>query len=104
MIILFVVVIGGIYGGIFTPVEAGGVGAFGAFAIALARRKLTRDNLIEALADTTHISCMIFAIIIGAVGGRLAPTALAIARGQQASPTCCPLFLCALSLARCVLY
>ena len=64
---LFLLVIGGIYGGIFTPVEAGGVGAFGAFVIALARRKLSRESLTHALVETMHTSCMIFAIIIGAV-------------------------------------
>jgi tripartite ATP-independent transporter DctM subunit len=64
---LFVLVIGGLYAGIFTPTEAAGVGAFGAFVITALRRRLTWEGLIESLASTLRTTCMIFAIIIGAM-------------------------------------
>jgi len=66
MLVLFVLVIGGIYFGIFAPSEAGAVGAFGAFIIALSRRtKIAR--LITALKDSVILTCMIMTIIIGAM-------------------------------------
>ena len=63
---LFLLVIGGLYGGWFTPTEAAGVGAFGAFSITLLRRKLTWDNLKGSLYQTTLTTAMVFAILIGA--------------------------------------
>jgi C4-dicarboxylate transporter DctM subunit len=63
---LFVLVIGGIYGGIFTPTEAGGVGAFGAIIISLARRQLSGTGFFECLMDTAKMSAMMMALIIGA--------------------------------------
>lgn len=67
ILILFVVVIGGIYLGIFTPSEAGGTGACLAFVIALAKRGLPRQGFINALRVTLRTTCMIFAILIGAM-------------------------------------
>ncbi|NMG40368.1 TRAP transporter large permease subunit [Chelativorans sp. ZYF759] len=64
---LFVVVMGGIYGGIFTPTEAAGIGAFGALLFALARRALTWRALFETLTETAVTSAMIFFVIIGAM-------------------------------------
>ena len=64
--ILFLLVMGGIYTGIFTPTEAAAVGAFGAFAIALGRRRLTRDNVITSFRNTLRTTGMIFIMIIGA--------------------------------------
>ena len=66
MLLLFCVVMGGIYLGVFTPTEAAGVGAFGAFLIALFKRKLTFKTLIQCLLDTGKTTAMIFLIIIGA--------------------------------------
>jgi len=66
MLLLFIVVMGGIYMGIFTPTEAAGVGAFGAFLFALFRRKLNFKTLIQSLVDTGKTTAMIFLIIIGA--------------------------------------
>jgi C4-dicarboxylate transporter DctM subunit len=66
MLILFFVVMGGIYLGVFTPTEAAGVGAFGAFLIALVKRKLTFATLIRCLRETGKTTAMIFLIIIGA--------------------------------------
>lgn len=66
-LLLAAVVMGGIWGGVFSPTEAGGIGAFAALIIALARRKLTKQNFIEALKDTTKTTAMIFVIVIGAM-------------------------------------
>jgi len=64
---LFVVVMGGIYGGIFTPTEAAGIGAMGAFAFALARRTLTVATLIQVLIESARTTAMIFTVLIGAL-------------------------------------
>jgi len=63
---LFLLVIGGLYTGWFTPTEAAGVGAFGAFVITIIKRRLTWDNLTKSLADTTRTTAMVFLILIGA--------------------------------------
>lgn len=64
---LFALVIGGIYAGIFTATEAAGIGASGAFLIALARRRLTWSTLLETLADTAATTTMMFMVLIGAL-------------------------------------
>tara|TARA_R110002020_G_scaffold59497_3_gene162182 strand:- start:2473 stop:3765 length:1293 start_codon:yes stop_codon:yes gene_type:complete len=64
---LFVLVIGGIYVGIFTATEAAGIGAFGAFLIALFRRTITLRVLGEILAETAATTTMMFAVLIGAI-------------------------------------
>lgn len=65
-ILLFLLVMGGLFFGIFTPTEAGAVGAFGTLVIAVARRKLTLKDFIRSLFETTRISCMILVIVAGA--------------------------------------
>ena len=64
---LFTLVMGGIYGGVFTPTEAAGVGAAGAFAFALARRKLTWKVLYNVLMESGRTTSMLFVILIGAM-------------------------------------
>jgi len=59
-------VIGGIYGGIFTPTEAAGVGAFLAFLLALVRRKLNYESMSSVLLQTVRTSSLCFLILIGA--------------------------------------
>ena len=66
MLVLFILVIGGIYLGIFTPTEAGAIGAFGAFIITIIRKRMTWDVLIKTLQSTLSITAMIFMIVIGA--------------------------------------
>ena len=66
MMLLFFIVMGGIYFGVFTPTEAAGVGAFGAFLFALLKGKLTRETLVQSLLETGKTTAMIFLIIIGA--------------------------------------
>ena len=67
VLILFLVVMGGIYGGILTPTEAAAAGAFSAFLIALIRRKVTRQNLVTSFMNTLRVIGFVFVIIIGAV-------------------------------------
>ncbi|MCP5265672.1 MAG: TRAP transporter large permease [Burkholderiaceae bacterium] len=62
---LFALVMGGIYGGVFTPTEAAAVGALGSLGIALIKRQLTWRGLMQALLQTGITTCMIFIIIIG---------------------------------------
>jgi len=66
ILILFVVVIGGIYIGIFTPTEAAAIGAAGGFILALIKKRLTLKNLAASLLDTGQTTAMIFIILIGA--------------------------------------
>ncbi|MFM9886529.1 MAG: TRAP transporter large permease [Burkholderiales bacterium] len=67
VVALFVVSIGGIYGGIFTATEGAGVGAFGAFFFAWARRSLTWRILFEVLVESARTTSMLFMILIGAL-------------------------------------
>jgi tripartite ATP-independent transporter DctM subunit len=64
---LIVVVLGGIAFGWFTPTEAASVGATGALALCAWRRKLNRDSLRDALAQTLRTTGMIYVVIIGAL-------------------------------------
>ncbi len=66
VIFLFILIIGGIYGGIFTPTEAAGVGATGAFLISFLRRKLGWKDLFSVLVETIETTAMLFFVLIGA--------------------------------------
>ena len=63
---LIVLVLGGIYGGIFTPTEAGAAGAFAAMCIALLRRRLTWPGLWEVMRETGQVTVTILFLIISA--------------------------------------
>ena len=65
--LLFLIVIGGIYIGIFSPTEAAGVGSFTAFVIFFVTKKLNFEKLLDALGETGRLSAMILVIIIGAL-------------------------------------
>ena len=65
-IILFALVMGGIFLGIFTPTEAAAIGAFFTLLMALIRRQLSWKSFSMAIADTTRISCMVMVIVAGA--------------------------------------
>jgi tripartite ATP-independent transporter DctM subunit len=65
-LLLFLLVMGGLFAGFFTPTEAGGIGAFGTLALALMKRNLTWKGFVAALFETTRISCMILVIVAGA--------------------------------------
>lgn len=63
---LFVLVIGGLYLGWFTPTEAGAVGAVAIFLSAIARRRLSRKGLFDSIRDSLWVSCFVFVLITGA--------------------------------------
>ncbi|MBW2598584.1 MAG: TRAP transporter large permease [Deltaproteobacteria bacterium] len=65
-LLLFILIMGGLFWGFFTPTEAGAIGAFGTLLLALAGRNLTTKGFIASLAETTRISCMILVIVAGA--------------------------------------
>ncbi len=64
--LLVVVVLGGIYGGFFTATEGAGIGAFGAFLFALARRTLNFAVLRDVLVESARTTAMLFTILIAA--------------------------------------
>jgi C4-dicarboxylate transporter, DctM subunit len=66
-VLLFLFVIGGLYGGLFTPTEAGGMGAGGALIISLARRRLSRSDLLASLLQATRTAAAVFTVLIGAI-------------------------------------
>jgi C4-dicarboxylate transporter DctM subunit len=66
-VIIFVLVIGGLYMGTFTPTEAGAVGVFFTFAVSMATRKLTVKGLLHSVRETLKISCMVFFLVTGAI-------------------------------------
>jgi len=82
MILLFVIVIGGIYVGIFTPTESAGIGAFGALIFAVVRRRLDLRGFVNVVVDTAVTTASLFMVLIGAlifanfVNGTGMPTAL----------------------------
>ena len=63
---LVVLVLGGLYTGFFTPTEAGGIGAFGAFVIAMLRRRLGGGNLWRVLTETGSVSVGILILLVAA--------------------------------------
>ena len=67
MLLVFIVIIGGLYFGVFTPSEAGAAGAFATFIICLVRRKATIRVTMESLKSSAHLTCMILTILIGAM-------------------------------------
>ena len=67
IVFLFLLVIGGIYAGLFTPTYAGAVGAFGAFVIVVGKRRFTRRTVIETFKDAGVTTSVIFIIVIGGI-------------------------------------
>jgi len=63
---LFILVIGGIYGGIFTPTEAGAIGAFGAIVITVVMRRLNLRGLWDSLSQALQTTGMIIVLVVGA--------------------------------------
>lgn len=66
IVVLVVMVIGGIYGGVFTPTEAGAAGALGALLIAIVKRKLNLRAFWKVLIETGHITASICFLVIAA--------------------------------------
>jgi len=65
-LVLFALVIGGMYAGVFTPTEGGGIGAFGALIIGIARRRLRWHSIVSSLLEAGKISAVCISILIGA--------------------------------------
>src|SRR6476659_6260035 len=66
-LLLFVFVIGGLYGGLFTPTEAGGMGAGGALLIGLARGRLSRPEIRRSLLQAVRTAAAVLTVLIGAL-------------------------------------
>jgi C4-dicarboxylate transporter, DctM subunit len=66
-LLLFAFVIGGLYGGLFTPTEAGGMGAGGAFIIGVLRGRLSRADIRQSLLQATRTAAAVFTVLIGAL-------------------------------------
>jgi C4-dicarboxylate transporter, DctM subunit len=66
-LLLFLFVIGGIYGGVFTATEAAGMGAAGAFIIGIVRGRLSREDIRRSLLEATRTTAAVFTVLIGAI-------------------------------------
>jgi C4-dicarboxylate transporter DctM subunit len=66
-IAIFILVMGGLFIGLFTPTEAGAVGVFCTFIVAVTTRKLTWNGLVNSIVETLKISCMVFVLVTGAI-------------------------------------
>ena len=89
-LLLFVLTIGGIYAGIFSPNEAASIGAFGAIVLGFLKRSLTLRGLVMAIEASVLVSCALFMIIVSAtifanfiVQTRLPDTILAMAQTAE---------------------
>jgi tripartite ATP-independent transporter DctM subunit len=65
ILVLFIIVIGGIYMGVFTPTEGGGIGTIVALLIGLAKRSLSFKDFIRACIESMALTSVIFGILIG---------------------------------------
>ncbi|MGM0419050.1 MAG: TRAP transporter large permease [Thermodesulfobacteriota bacterium] len=65
-LVLFVMVMGGLFAGLFTPTEAAGVGSSGTILLSVIKRDIGFKGLTDAFTETTRISCMILMIVAGA--------------------------------------
>jgi len=66
VLLLFLLIIGGIYGGIFTPTEAGAIGAFGSMVIVVAMGRVKLKHLYNSVTEALKLTGMIFVLILGA--------------------------------------
>lgn len=66
-LVLFVLIIGGMFTGLFTPTEAAAVGAAGTLVVAALQRRLTWKAVVQSLKETVRTSCMVMIIVAGAV-------------------------------------
>ena len=67
MLVLFILVVGGLFLGWFSPTQAGGAGAAGALLIGLSRRQLNWHGFLFAVKDALRITCMVMVIVTGAI-------------------------------------
>jgi tripartite ATP-independent transporter DctM subunit len=64
---IFILVLGGLYAGFFTPTEAGAMGVFFTLCVSLVGKRLTLKKVIDAIDSTLKISCMVFMLVTGAI-------------------------------------
>lgn len=104
MLFLFILILGGILGGIFSPTEGGAIGAFGAFMLGIIRRRLDWKNLKVSLEETSKITTKLLMILIGVgvLGYFLAATRLPFALADMV--TGLPFGRYTIFAAVCVLY
>ena len=67
IVLLFLFILGGIYIGVFTPSEAGGIGAVGALAFAIFRRKMSWSVFVESLIEAGRTTVLVFSVAYGAI-------------------------------------
>lgn len=65
-LVLFVMTIGGIYAGVFSPTEAASIGAFGAILLGVLGRRMTLREVLRAIENTVIVSGVLFVIVFGA--------------------------------------
>ena len=96
-LIVFLLVMGGLFWGWFTPNEAGGVGAFGVLAVALLRRRMTWHGFVKSLYETLRTACMVMMLVAGAIifGHFLAVTRIPFMVATWVSETNLPGYLIA---------
>jgi C4-dicarboxylate transporter DctM subunit len=66
VVLLFLLVMGGIYGGVFTPTEAGAIGSFGAILVTMAKRQMTVKVFWNSLVSCARMTAMVIILLIGA--------------------------------------
>jgi tripartite ATP-independent transporter DctM subunit len=66
-IAIFVLVMGGLFRGLFTPTEAGATGVFCTLLVTIVSRRLTWNGLISSITETLKVSCMVFVLVTGAI-------------------------------------
>lgn len=66
VLVVFLLVVGGLMQGFFTPTEAGSIGTFAVLILTLAKRDMDRKKLLRAVTDTLRIACMVIMLIAGA--------------------------------------
>jgi C4-dicarboxylate transporter, DctM subunit len=95
MLIIFLLVMGGLFTGIFTATEAGAIGAGGTLVLSLIRRQLTWSGFLNSLLDTTLISGMVFVILGGALvfGRFIAYTQITTSLTNWLSSSSLPVFV-----------
>jgi tripartite ATP-independent transporter DctM subunit len=67
IVLLFLIILGGIYGGVFTPSEAGGIGAVGALAFAIGRKKMSWSDFYKSLVEAGKTTVFVFTVAYGAI-------------------------------------
>jgi tripartite ATP-independent transporter DctM subunit len=66
VIVLFVMIVGGLMAGLFTPTEAGSVGAFAVLLLVVVTRDISVKNFVKSVLESLHIACMVMMLMLGA--------------------------------------